>query len=474
MSQIRHPVVEPAPRVPFGEALRATFKGLPQDFTTMTMGRAIVLLAIPMVLEMLMQSVFGVVDIFFVGRLGADAVAAVGMTDSLLVLVLAMGLGLGMAATAMVARRIGEKDEDGAGQTAMQALIAGSIVSVPISIAGIVFAPEMLGLMGASASVIDTGAVYCAIIFGTNAVVLYLFLINAIFRGAGDAVQAMKALWLANLLNIILDPILIFGLGPIPAMGIAGAAIATSVGRGIGVAYQVYLLLRGTGRLRLMRSHVRLRLALMKRMIRIGLPGMMQYVIGTASWLALFRILADFGSDVLAGYTIAIRILVFALMPSWGMGNAAATLVGQNLGAGQPDEAERSVWIASFANAVFLGLVAFLMWLQADALIAIFTDNAAVISYGADCLRIVSYTYVFFAFGMVISQAFNGAGDTTTPTWINFVCYWLVQIPLAYMLAHPVGMGASGVFAAVAIVQALLALVSILVFRLGHWKLKAV
>jgi putative MATE family efflux protein len=460
--------------VPFGEALRATFKGLPQDFTTMTMGRAIVLLAIPMVLEMLMQSVFGVVDIFFVGRLGADAVAAVGMTDSLLVLVLAMGLGLGMAATAMVARRIGEKDEDGAGQTAMQALIAGSIVSVPISIAGIVFAPEMLGLMGASASVIDTGAVYCAIIFGTNAVVLYLFLINAIFRGAGDAVQAMKALWLANLLNIILDPILIFGLGPIPAMGIAGAAIATSVGRGIGVAYQVYLLLRGTGRLRLMRSHVRLRLALMKRMIRIGLPGMMQYVIGTASWLALFRILADFGSDVLAGYTIAIRILVFALMPSWGMGNAAATLVGQNLGAGQPDEAERSVWIASFANAVFLGLVAFLMWLQADALIAIFTDNAAVISYGADCLRIVSYTYVFFAFGMVISQAFNGAGDTTTPTWINFVCYWLVQIPLAYMLAHPVGMGASGVFAAVAIVQALLALVSILVFRLGHWKLKAV
>lgn len=474
MSQIRHPFVEPAPRVPFGEALRATFKGLPQDFTTMTMGRAIVLLAIPMVLEMLMQSVFGVVDIFFVGRLGADAVAAVGMTDSLLVLVLAMGLGLGMAATAMVARRIGEKDEDGAGQTAMQALIAGSIVSVPISIAGIVFAPEMLGLMGASASVIDTGAVYCAIIFGTNAVVLYLFLINAIFRGAGDAVQAMKALWLANLLNIILDPILIFGLGPIPAMGIAGAAIATSVGRGIGVAYQVYLLLRGTGRLRLMRSHVRLRLALMKRMIRIGLPGMMQYVIGTASWLALFRILADFGSDVLAGYTIAIRILVFALMPSWGMGNAAATLVGQNLGAGQPDEAERSVWIASFANAVFLGLVAFLMWLQADALIAIFTDNAAVISYGADCLRIVSYTYVFFAFGMVISQAFNGAGDTTTPTWINFVCYWLVQIPLAYMLAHPVGMGASGVFAAVAIVQALLALVSILVFRLGHWKLKAV
>lgn len=440
----------------------------------MGMGRAIVLLAIPMVLEMLMQSVFGVVDIFFVGRLGADAVAAVGMTDSLLVLVLAMGLGLGMAATAMVARRIGEKDIVGAGMTAVQALIAGGIVSVPISIAGVVFAPEMLALMGASESVIDTGAIYCAIIFGTNAVVLYLFLINAIFRGAGDAVQAMKALWLANVLNMVLDPILIFGLGPIPAMGIAGAAIATSVGRGIGVAYQVYLLLRGNGRLRLLREHLRVQVEVMQRMVRIALPGMIQYLIGTASWLALFRILADFGSDALAGYTIAIRILVFALMPSWGMGNAAATLVGQNLGAGQPDEAERSVWIASFANAAFLGLVAFLMWLQAEELIMIFTDNADVISFGADCLRIVSYTYVFFAFGMVTSQAFNGAGDTTTPTWINFVCYWLIQIPLAYVLAHPLGMGASGVFTAVAIVQAVLALVSVLVFRQGRWKLKAV
>ncbi|HMB93197.1 MAG TPA: MATE family efflux transporter, partial [Rhodothermales bacterium] len=268
--------------------------------------------------------------------------------------------------------------------------------------------------------------------------------------------------------------ILIFGLGPIPALGIAGAAIATSVGRGIGVAYQVYLLLRGNGRLRLMRQHLRVQVDVMQRMVRIALPGMIQYLIGTASWLALFRILADFGSDALAGYTIAIRILVFALMPSWGMGNAAATLVGQNLGAGQPDEAERSVWIASFANAAFLGLIAFLMWLQAEELIMIFTDNAAVISYGADCLRIVSYTYVFFAFGMVTSQAFNGAGDTTTPTWINFFCYWLVQIPLAYVLAHPLGMGASGVFAAVAIVQAVLALVSVVVFRMGRWKLKTV
>ncbi len=440
----------------------------------MGLGRAIVLLAIPMVLEMLMQSVFGVVDIFFVGRLGADAVAAVGMTDSLLVLVLAVGMGLSMAATALVARRIGEKDAHGAGVAAFQALIAGAVVSVPISLAGIFFAPEMLALMGASAGVIETGSIYCAILFGTNAVIVFLFLINAIFRGAGDAVLAMKALWLANLLNIALDPVLIFGWGPFPEMGVTGAAVATSIGRGLGVAYQVYVLVRGNGRIRFLRAHLRLDLDVMRRVVRVAMPGVVQYLIGTASWLALFRILAAFGSDALAGYTIGVRILIFALLPSWGMGNAAATLVGQNLGARQPDRAERSVWMASFINMVFLGVVAVGMIVYAVPLIRLFTDEPAVIRFGVDCLRIISYTYVFFAFGLVIVQAFNGAGDTTTPTWINLVSHWALQIPLAYVLSHPVGMGAVGVFTAVAIAQAVLALISVVLFRRGRWKLKAI
>ncbi len=474
MSSLPSSSTDTAAPIRFGEALRATFKGHPQDYTAMGIGRAITLLAVPMVLEMLMQSVFGVVDIFFVGKLGADAVAAVGMTDSLLVLVLAVGMGLSMAATAMVARRIGEKDAHGAGVAAFQAILAGAVISVPITLVGIFFAPHMLALMGASASVIETGSIYCAIIFGTNAVVVFLFLINAIFRGAGDAVLAMKALWLANLLNIALDPLLIFGWGPFPELGIAGAAVATSVGRGLGVVYQLYVLVRGNGRVRFLRTHLRLRLDVMRRLARVAVPGVVQYLIGTASWLALFRILAAFGSDALAGYTIAVRILIFALLPSWGMGNAAATLVGQNLGARQPERAERSVWMASFINMVFLGLVAVAMIVYAGPLIRLFTDEPGVVRFGVSCLRIVSYTYVLFAFGLVTMQAFNGAGDTTTPTWINLVSHWLLQIPLALVLAHPVGMGAAGVFAAVAIAQAILALISVALFRLGHWKHKTI
>lgn len=427
-----------------------------------------------MVLEMLMQSVFGVVDVFFVGKLGADAVAVVGLTETMLVLVLAVGLGLSIATTAMVARRIGEKDTEGAGVAAIQALVAGGAISIPISVLGIVFAPSMLGLMGASDSVIETGWGYCAIMFGTNATILFLFLINAIFRGAGDAVLAMRALWLANILNMVLDPFLIFGWGPFPEMGVAGAAVATSIGRGLGVVYQLYVLLRGSSRIHLFLEQVRVDLAVMRRLIRVSLPGMFQYLVATLSWMFLFRIMADFGSDALAGYTIAIRILVFALLPSWGMGNAAATLVGQNLGAGKPDRAERSVWITSFGNMVFLAVVALMMLLFAEPLMRLFTEEAAVIAVGEDCLRIISYTYVLFAFGLVTVQAFNGAGDTTTPTLINLVCYWFLQIPLAYLLAHPVGMGTSGVFASVAISQAVLAVIGIVVFRLGYWKKKAI
>ncbi len=423
-----------------------------------------------MVLEMLMQSIFGVVDVFFVGRLGADAVAAVGMTDSLMVLVYAVGMGVSMAATAMVARRIGEKKPEEASVAAFQALIAGFIISIPIAIIGILYAPQLMALMGASEGVIEIGGMYCTILLGTNVLILYLFLINAIFRGAGDAVLAMRVLWLANIINIFLDPALIFGWGPFPELGVTGAAIATSIGRGVGVAYQLYLLIRGNGRLKLMLDKLRIDKPMMKLLANIAWPGMIQYGVATASWMILFRIIAIFGSTAMAGYTIAIRIVIFALLPSWGMGNAAATLVGQNLGANQPDRAERSVWITAFSNMAVLGLVSLFMYIYAANLMHIFTDEADVVAIGVSCLRIVSITYIFFAFGMVSVQAFNGAGDTRTPTWINLVSYWIFQIPLAYILAVPFEMGPNGAFIAIAIAQTILAIISMIWFKRGAWK----
>ena len=474
MSEIEQSPVVASEPPSFWEEVRTVFKGGHKDYTSGGIGRAIVLLAIPMVLEMLMQSVFELVDAYFVGQLGADALAAVGVAGSLLILVLAVGFALSMAVTATVARRIGEKDEEGAGVASFQALVLGLVISIPVSLLGIFFAPEMLRLMATPESVIEVGTGYTAVLFGTNAVIMFLFLINAIFRGAGDAVLAMKVLAVANALNIILDPLLIFGWGPFPEMGVTGAAVATSIGRGLGIGYQIYLLVGGKSRIHLRVEQARIVVDVMKRLIRISGPAVLQYLIGTASWLALFRIINTFGEAAAAGYTVAIRILIFALLPSWGMGNAAATLVGQNLGAGKPDRAERSVWISSYSNAVFLGIVAVCMYIFAEPLMAFFTDDAKVIEIGMDCLRIVSYTYVLFAFGMVTVQAFNGAGDTTTPTWINFVSYWLVQIPVAYVLAHPVGWEASGVFAAVAVAQAALALISVWIFRLGYWKKKAI
>lgn len=458
----------------FWSDLKDTFKGIPHDFTKGSIGRAILLLAIPMVLEMLMQSIFGVVDVFFVGRLGADAVAAVGMTDSLMVLVYAVGMGVSMAATAMVARRIGEKKPEEASVAAFQALVAGFITSLPIAIVGILYAPELMALMGASESVIEIGGTYCAILLGSNILILYLFLINAIFRGAGDAVIAMRVLWLANIINIFLDPALIFGWGPFPELGVTGAAIATSIGRAIGVFYQLYVLLRGNGRVKLYLDKLRIDRDMMRRLINISWPGMIQYGVATASWMLLFRIIAMFGSAAMAGYTIAIRIIIFALLPSWGMGNAAATLVGQNLGAGQPDRAERSVWITAFWNMAFLGVVALGMFVYAQELIEIFTQDSDVIAIGVDCLRIVSVTYIFFAFGMVSVQAFNGAGDTKTPTWINLISYWIFQIPLAYVLAQPLEMGANGAFIAIAVAQTILAVISMIWFKKGTWKTKSI
>ncbi len=460
----------PPDRASLWTEVRLVLRGGHKDYTQGSMARAICLLAIPMVLEMLMQSVFELVDAYFVGKLGAEALNAVGAGASLIILVLAIGFGLSMGVTAMVARRIGEKDPEGAGLVAFQALVTGGVIALPISVAGIFFAPEMLRLIATPEPVVQLGSTYCAILFGTNAVILFLFLINAMFRGAGDAVLALKALFFANLLNIILDPLLIFGLGPFPEMGITGAAVATSIGRGLGVVYQCYLLFGGKSRIRLSPRESRIAFDIMKRYLRISAPAAFQTFIATASWMVLFSLVNTFGEIAAAGYTVAIRILVFALLPAWGMGNAAATLVGQNLGAGEPGRAERSVWVVSFTNMAFLGLVAVGMFLFAEPLMSIFTGDTGVVAIGRQCVRIVSYTYILFAFGMVIVQAFNGAGDTTTPTWINFVCYWVIQIPSAYVLAYPMDWGVSGVFASIAATQAAMAVISIWIFRLGHWK----
>lgn len=421
-----------------------------------------------------MQSIFELADIFFVSRLGADAVAAVGITASLLIFVFAIGMGLSMAATAMVARRMGEKNPEAASATGFQAIVLAVCVSIPVGLAGVLFAPDLLRIMGATEEVVEIGSTYCAILMGSNVTILLLFLINAVFRGAGDAVQAMRVLGLSNLINIILDPLLIFGLGPIPEMGVTGAALATVIGRSVGVAYQLTVLVRGTGRLHFSRDAVRISTAVVRRIMRISAPGVVQYLVGSASWIAIIRLVAEFGSAAVAGYTIGVRVIIFALLPSWGMGNAAATLVGQNLGARRPDRAESAVWIASMCNAAFLTLAAIVMLLLDEPIMLFFTEDEDVVRAGANFLRIIAYSYPFFALGMVMVQAFNGAGDTVTPTWINLVCYWLFQIPVAYVLSHPVGLATEGIFAGIAVAQVAFALTGILIFRRGRWKLKIV
>jgi putative MATE family efflux protein len=450
--------------------LREAFLGSHQDFTEGSIGRAITLLAIPMVLEMMMESLFGIVNVFWVAHLGADAVAAVGITESLLTLVFAVAMGLSMATTAMVARRIGEKDHEGASVAAVQAIAMGIIVSIVLGVAGFFLTPTLLRLMGATPGIIEVGTGYGRMILGGNIAILLLFLNNAIFRGAGDAAIAMRALWFANIVNILLDPCLIFGLGPFPRLGVTGSAIATTIGRGLGVVFQLYVLLSHKSRVQVRRDQVRLDVKVMLRLLRVSLGGMFQFLVATASWLGLIRIVAVFGEAALAGYTIAIRIVIFALLPSWGMSNAAATLVGQNLGAGKPDRAERSVWVTGFGNMVFLALVTVVFLIFADELIGIFTSDPAVLAYGIDALRFISYGYIFYAYGMVMVASFNGAGDTTTPTLINIFCYWLLQIPLAYALALSFGMGAQGVFLAITVAESVLAVVGILVFRRGRWK----
>ena len=444
--------------------------GSQQDFTQGSIGRAILLLSIPMILEMVMESVFAVVDIYFVSKLGPDAVATVGITESMLTIVYAVAIGLSIATTAIIARRTGEKNSEGASVAAVQAIVVAIVVSLPISILGIFFAPNLLQLMGASSSIVTSGYMYTAIMLGGNAVITLLFIINAVFRGAGDAAISMRVLWLANLINIILDPCLILGLGPFPELGVMGAAIATTIGRGTGVLFQFILLHRSKGRVEVNRNHLKLDLRVMKRLLRLSLGGIGQFLIATSSWVGLVRIMAVFGSEALAGYTIAIRIIIFSILPSWGMSNAAATLVGQNLGAKKPERAERSVWMSGIINMIFLGMIGVIFFLFSEFLVRIFTSEPAVVSIGAECLRYISYGYLFYAFGMVMPQAFNGAGDTTTPTIMNFFCFWLLEIPIAYILSLRLGFGVKGVFISIVIAESVLGVVGIVLFRRGRWK----
>jgi putative MATE family efflux protein len=453
-----------------GQALRGT----EHDYTSGPIGRAILLLSIPMVLEMAMESVFAVVDIFFVSRLGADAVAAVGLTESLLTVVYALAMGLGIGATALVARRIGEKDAEGAAHAAVQAILLALAISAVLGTVLSLLARPLLGLMGASPQVIGMGLGYARIMLGGEAAIIVLFVVNAIFRGAGDAAIAMRVLWLANLINIGLGPCLIFGLGPFPRLGVTGAAIATTTGRTLGALFAIWRLTRSDGRVPVGRRHLKFDFSVMGQIMRLSGSATVQMLIGTASWTGLARILAVFGSPVLAGYTVAMRVVVFAILPSYGMSNAAATMVGQALGAGKPERAEQAVWKACLYNLAFLGAVGVLFVALAGPIVRLFSSDAEVVRHGSAALRIVALGFPLYAFGMVLTQAFNGAGDTWTPTWINLAVFWAFEIPLAYLLAVRMGMGPTGAFWAITIAFSSLAVVSGLIFRRGRWKAKVV
>ncbi len=451
-------------------SLREAIAGVDRDFTQEPLNRAIVLLAVPMVLEMCMESLFGIVDIFWVARLGEAAVAGVGVTESLLTVVYGLALGISMATTAMVARRTGEKDAEGASRAAAQSVLLGLLVSAAIAIPGALMAPRLLHWMGAEPNVVESGVDYTRVIFASAPSILLLFLMNAIFRGAGDAAIAMRVLWIANLINMALDPVLIYGLGPFPALGVAGAAWATAIGRSCGVAIQLAAFMQRRGRVNIARRHFNPSWNILRRLSRVSATGTLQFLIAQASWIALIRVIAASGSSALAGYTIAIRIIVFSILPSWGLSNAAATLVGQNLGARRPERAESSVWRVGLYNMLFLGALSIVFIAMPEPLVRLFTREPQIIRYGADCLRVLSYGYVFYAYGMVLVQAFNGAGDTTTPTIINLCCYWLVQLPLAYLLGIRLQLGAYGAYWAVPAAEGLLALVGIWIFRQGRWK----
>jgi putative MATE family efflux protein len=460
----------PVPQPGLWSSIREALRGSHQDYTTGNLNRAILLLAIPMVLEMVLESLFAVVDVLWVGRLGANAVATVGLTESLLALVFSIGIGLSMSTTAMVARRIGEKDPVDAAIAGAQAVFLGLLVSLAIGVPAFIFAPQLLRLMGASPEIIATGTGYARIALGGCGAIVMLFLNNAIFRGAGDAAIAMRLLWVSNILNLILDPCLIFGLGPFPRLGVTGAALATFSGRSIGVLYQFYRLMKGSERIRIAPSLLRLNPRVMWRLIRVSLTGILQFAIANTSWIALVRIVSIFGAAALAGYTIAIRIVIFVILPSWGLSNAAATLVGQNLGAGHPQRAEQAVWRTGLYNMLFLGIIGVVFIFSATPLVRLFTHDPAVVPLAASALRILSYGNIAYAYGMVMLQSFNGAGDTVTPTIVNFFGFWVLEIPLAWWLALHQGLRSTGVFLSIVIAQAAVAVAGILLFRRGNWK----
>ena len=460
----------PAPTGPLWSELRDAIRGTGADYTRIPLRRAVFLLAVPMVLELVLESTFAVVDIYFVGKLGPSAVATVGLTESYLFLLYAIAMGLAMAVTAVVARRIGEQKREAAAVTAVQAIWIALLASVPFAIAGIVFAQDLLRLMGADAWTLEHGYRYMQWMLGGNAVIMLLFVINAIYRGAGDAAIAMRVLWVANGLNIVLDPLLIFGFGPIPGMGIEGAAIATNIGRGAGVLMQLWILFRGGKHIRVAASQLAVHWPVLWNIVRTSLGGIGQMIVAMTAWIFLMRILASIGSEAVAAATIAIRIMMFTLMPAWGMSNAAATLVGQNLGAAQPERAEASVWRIGWYNMAFTLCVSVVFFLFPRELVAIFSDDPQVVAIGGEWLRILSYSYFVYGWWMVAVQAFNGAGDTATPTWINMVFFWLIQIPLSYVLAIVLGWQHSGVFWAVFVSETSVGLFTLWLFSRGRWK----
>lgn len=475
MSQVSNSAAESqAPPPGFWRIVAQALKGEHLDYTAVPLNRAVLLLAVPMVLEMIMESLFAVVDVFWVSRLGKEAVAVVGLTESVMTLIYAVAIGISIAATAIVARRIGEQDPERAAQAAGQVIVLGVTVSAAIGLVLSYFAPDILRAMGADESIVTLGGDFARIMLGCNATVFLIFLINAIFRGAGDAVLAMRTLWLANALNIALGPCFIFGLGPFPELGVTGAAVATNIGRGIGVLYQLWHLAGHRSRVRVRLRHLRPLAADIRTIMSTAWNGILQLLISTTSWVGLFKILAMFGSTALAGYTIAIRIVMFALLPAWGLANAGATLVGQNLGAAKPERAEQAIRIATRFNVIFLGVVGLVFVAFARPIVGLFTTDPQVLAEGTRALWIVSLAFPLYAAGMCLEAAFNGAGDTWTPTRLNFFCFWLGQIPLAWVLADIVGLGSTGIYIAVPISFTVLTLWSAVLFKAGRWKTQQV
>ena len=456
------------------QEVRGALRGTKHDYTTGPIGRSIFLLAIPMVSEMIMESLFALSDVFFVARLGASAVATVGLTESMMIVVYTIAMGLAIAGTAVVARRVGERDADGAARAAVQMITLGVVASVVIGLAGALAAPALLRAMGATDDVLATGTMFTRVLLGGSGTAFLLFVINAAFRGAGDAAVSMRVLWLANAINIVLGPLLIFGVGPFPELGVTGAAIATTIGRGTGVCYALRRLTRGSGHLRVTRKHLVFEIETMRAMLRLSVNATFQVLVGSLSWIVLIRLMASFGSAAMAGYTIAVRMIMFAMLPAWGLGNAAATMVGQALGARNPDRANAAVWTAARYNVAFLGLMGAIFVIFARPIVAGFTSDPAVHEVAVFGLRMMAAGFPFFAFGMVLTQAFNGAGDTRTPTNINIAVFWAFELPLAWLLTTQTSMGTHAVFVSVLAAYTLLAAVSAVMFRRGAWRTQRV